>query len=300
MIKILVTGGLGYIGSYFINMLNDYQVTIVDNVMFGQNIKNIFHNKKINFQIGDVNDFSFMKKFYKENDIIIPLAAIVGAPLCDKKPIGAKNTNQISIKKMSEFLSTNQKIIMPVTNSGYGIGETNAFCTEESPLNPISLYGRTKVEAEKIIIQRENSISLRLATVFGVNKYRMRNELMVNNFTYNAVIKKKFELFEPNFRRNFIHIFDVCRAFLYCIENWNNMKSEIYNLGIDDANKTKKELCEILKNKIPDFNFIINNNQKDPDQRDYFVSNEKIRKKGFFNKISLDEGIEELISYYKN
>ena len=260
--------------------------------------KKMVDGKKI-FEHGNVNDIRFMKKFYLSHDIVIPLAAIVGAPLCDKMPEEAIQTNQNSIKEMTKILSKDQIVIMPVSNSGYGIGEKNAYCTEVSPLNPLSIYGKSKVEAEKYIMNRENSVSLRLATVFGVNKKRMRTDLMVNNFTYNALFNKKIELFEPNFRRNFIHISDVCDAFCYTIDNWNQMKNEIFNLGLDDANITKRELCDILKSKIKDFNYTVVKDKKDPDQRDYFVSNEKIKSKGFITKMSLSKGIDELIEYYR-
>lgn len=296
--KILVTGGLGYIGSYLLDYLTDFEVTVVDNLMFDQNHKK-FLKENIKFEIIDVNNIEKMKKFYISHDLIIPLAGIVGAPLCDKMPEVAINTNQYSIKSMCQVLSKNQLVVMPVSNSGYGIGEKDTFCNEQSPLKPISIYGKSKVEAEKYIMNRQNSVSLRLATVFGVNQKRMRNDLMVNNFTYKACIEKKIDLFEPNFRRNFIHISDVCKAFLYTIKNWEVMKSEIYNLGLDSANITKKDLCDILKKKINDFDYKIINNQKDPDQRDYFVSNEKIKKKGFTATLGLNEGIDELINYYK-
>ena len=203
--KILITGGLGYIGSFLLDYLSDFEITVVDNIMFSQNYEKIIRNR-FKFENVDVNDLEKMKKHYISNDIIIPLAAIVGAPLCDKMPEVALNTNQKSIQAMSKVLSKEQIVIMPVSNSGYGIGEKDSFCTEESPLNPISIYGKTKVNAEKYIMDRDNSVSLRLATVFGVNKKRMRNDLMVNNFTYTAFTKKKIDLFEPNFRKFYSRI----------------------------------------------------------------------------------------------
>ena len=302
MKNILVTGGLGYIGSLTSKILSEkgYKVTIVDNLMFKQNVEYIVSKfNKVNFVNGDVRDETLMKKLIKDNDIIIPLAGIVGAPLCDKMPKETMEINTGAVKYLSSVCSKDQLILMPVSNSGYGIGEKDKFCDENSPLKPVSLYGRSKVEAEKIIMERENSISFRLATVFGVSSFRMRSDLMVNNFIYLATKKEVFKLFEPNFRRNFVHLSDVSAAFDYAIDNFLQMKGNIFNLGLNDANLTKIMLCEKIKEYIKDFKYEIIEDQKDPDQRDYFVSNEKLKNFGFEASFGLDKGILELVNYYK-
>tara|TARA_B100000787_G_C16149021_1_gene275678 strand:+ start:208 stop:1128 length:921 start_codon:yes stop_codon:yes gene_type:complete len=302
MKNILVTGGLGYIGSLTSKILSEkgYKVTIVDNLMFKQNAEYILSKfNKVNFVNGDVRDETLMKKLIKDNDIIIPLAGIVGAPLCDKMPKETMEINTGAVKYLSSVCSKDQLILMPVSNSGYGIGEKDKFCDENSPLKPVSLYGRSKVEAEKIIMERENSISFRLATVFGVSSFRMRSDLMVNNFIYLATKKEVFKLFEPNFRRNFVHLSDVSAAFDYAIDNFLQMKGNIFNLGLNDANLTKIMLCEKIKEYIKDFKYEIIEDQKDPDQRDYFVSNEKLKNFGFEASFGLDKGILELVNYYK-
>ena len=225
---------------------------------------------------------------------IIPLAALVGAPLCDKFPKDTKEINELYIKQLSDFVDEAIKIIMPTTNSGYGVAKKEKICTEKSPLNPISLYGVTKVNAEKIIMKRKNSISLRLATVFGYSE-RMRLDLLVNTFAYKAIKEKKIEIFEGKFKRNFIYIDDVVNVFVYCIENFDNLKSNIYNFGIEGANLTKIELVEVIKKFVPDFKFIINEFSDDPDKRDYIVSNKKILETGFNFSWDLESAIEQLI-----
>lgn len=302
MKNILITGGLGYIGSQTSKNLSEkgYNITIVDNLMFEQDVNKITSEwKKIDFVKGDVRDETLMRQLINKNDIIIPLAGIVGAPLCDKMPRETLEINTNAVKYLSSICSKEQLILMPVSNSGYGVGEKNKFCDENSPLNPVSLYGRSKVEAEKIIMERENSISFRLATVFGVSHFRMRTDLMVNNFVYLATKKEVFKLFEPNFRRNFVHLLDVSDAFDYAIDNFTKMKNNIFNLGLNDANLTKIMLCEKIKEYIKDFKYEIVEDQKDPDQRDYYVSNEKIKKFGFEAKVQLDTGIKELVDYFE-
>ena len=301
MIKILITGGAGYIGSSLLENISNknYKITVIDNLMFGQNDNILKKISNFNFIKGDVRDESLMKPLIKSHDYIIPLAGIVGAPLCDKMPTEAQEINSDSIKFICENTSKDQALIMPVSNSGYGVGEKNKYCDENSPLNPVSLYGRTKVEAENYIMDRENSISFRLATIFGVSEFRMRTDLMVNNFVYLAFQKKKLKLYEPEFRRNFVHLLDVSSAFLYSIENFEKMKNNIYNLGLDDANMSKLGLCNKIKEYITEFDFEIVHGEKDPDQRDYFVSNEKLRDKGFEAKVQIDTGIKELIDYFQ-
>jgi nucleoside-diphosphate-sugar epimerase len=297
--KILITGGAGYIGSFitkkFSNIPEINSITCIDSLFFNQDFKNI--SNKIKNVKGDVRDKNKMKDLYKSHDIIIPLAALVGAPICKKYPNDTKEINFKVIEHMCKNLSSSQVVIMPVTNSGYGIGEKNKFCDENSPLKPISLYGRTKVMAEEAIMQRQNSVSFRLATVFGVSD-RMRIDLLVNNFTYIAYFEKILEIFEPHFRRNYIHISDIFNAFNFTINNFDKLKGEIYNLGLSDANLTKEQLCKEIKKIIPNFKYIISNKGTDEDKRDYFVSNDKIEQKGFKASFKLEDGIKELVNLY--
>ena len=298
--KILVTGGAGYIGSILVPELikKGYKVTVIYNFMYKQNsLLEWLYSDNIEIVRGDVRDKDLMKKLVKDMDIIIPLAALVGAPLCDRDNIGAISTNLDAIKILIELLSKNQMIIFPTTNSGYGIGEEGVYCTEETPLKPISLYGKLKVEAENILLERGNVITYRLATVFGLSP-KMRIDLLVNDFTYRAVTDKFIIIFEGHFKRNYIHIRDVARAFLFGIENFDNMKDEPYNVGLSNANLSKIELCEVIQKYIPDFIYLEAPIGEDPDKRNYIVSNDKIEKKGFKPIYSLDDGIKELIKGY--
>tara|TARA_B100001079_G_scaffold116771_1_gene100474 strand:+ start:59 stop:997 length:939 start_codon:yes stop_codon:yes gene_type:complete len=296
--KILITGGAGYIGSMLVTKLIEkgYRVTVIDTLQFSKNsLNHLFVHKNFNFIYGDVRNKNLIKKNIEKHNIIIPLAALVGAPLCEKYKKEAKEINFESIKYMLKIVNKKQKIIFPTTNSGYGIGQKEKYCDENSPLNPISFYGQTKAEAEKIILEFENSICFRLATVFG-HSYRMRTDLLVNNFVYNALKFKKLKLYEPHFRRNYIHIIDVVRAFIFAIKNFNKLKSNTYNLGLSSANLTKLMLAKKIKKQFKEVKISIIRNRKDPDQRDYFVSNKKIEKKGFKPIISLEEGIAELLN----
>ena len=298
MEKILITGGAGYIGSMLTTKLIEkgYRVTVIDSLQFSKNsLNHLFAHKNFKFIYGDVRNKNLIKKNIKKHNIIIPLAALVGAPLCEKYKKEAKEVNFGSIKYMLKIVSKKQKIIFPTTNSGYGIGQKEKYCDENSPLNPISFYGQTKAEAEKIILEFENSICFRLATIFGYS-YRMRTDLLVNNFVYNALKFKKLKLYEPHFRRNYIHIIDVVRAFIFAIKNFNKLKSNTYNLGLSSANLTKLMLAKKIKKQFKEVKISIIRNRKDPDQRDYFVSNKKIEKKGFKPIISLEEGIAELLN----
>ena len=300
MKKILITGGAGYIGSKLVNKLLDlnYKVTVVDILKFSsKSINHLFNNKNFKFIKGDVRNYKLISKLVKSNEFIIPLAALVGAPLCAKNKREAISTNLESIKLMMKIISRKNKIIYLTTNSGYGIGKINKYCDEESPLNPISLYGRTKVDAEKIIMRFNNSIGFRLATVFGYS-YRMRTDLLVNNFVFNAIKYKKLTIYEPHFRRNFIHINDVVDGIIYAIQNFNSLKSNVYNLGLSSANITKHMLAKKIKKQLKYLKIIIVKNRKDPDQRDYFVSNKKIERKGFKAKTSVENGIRELIDVF--
>lgn len=295
--KVLITGGAGYIGSILTPMLlnQGYDVTVVDNFMYKQNsLNHVCSYKNFSVHNKDVRVFDDMKKIFADADIIIPLAAYVGAPLCKKDPVGATTVNKDSIFLMLDKLSKDQRVIMPTTNSAYGSGDENNFCTEESPLNPISQYAIEKVEVEKRLMEFENFISFRLATVFGMSP-RMRIDLLVNDFTYRAVYDGFVVLFESHFKRNYIHVNDVCRAFLHAINNYEEMKGQIFNVGLSDTNISKFDLCKEISKKLPEFKYLEEPIGKDPDQRNYIVSNDKIEATGFETKTSLAMGIDELI-----
>ena len=295
-LKILITGGAGYLGSILTTQLvaSGHQVTVIDILEFNKtSLSHLFVKKNFKFIKGDVRNKNLMIKELKKNNIIIPLAALVGAPLCKKYPKKTLDINYNCIKFILSNLKSSQKIIYPNTNSGYGIGKKNKYCDEKSPLNPISLYGKTKVEAEKIILNHKNSVVFRLATVFGFS-YRMRTDLLVNFLVNMAVRNKKITIFEPYFRRNYIHVLDVANAFIFAIHNFNKMKGKIYNVGLSNANLTKIQLAKLIKKNIKGTKINLLKNRKDPDKRDYFVSNKKIEKLGFKPTISIDQGIIEL------
>lgn len=299
--NVFVTGGAGYLGSILVPELLKlgHSVTVLDTFMFGQNsLLECCANDKFSVVRGDSRDEELLKPLIKNADYIIPLAALVGAPLCSRDKIGTITTNRDAVASLVKLASKEQRIIMPVTNSGYGIGQKGVHCTEETPLNPISLYGRTKVEAEKVILDRGNSISFRLATVFGMAP-RMRIDLLVNDFTYRAVKDRFVVIFEGHFKRNYIHIRDVTRAFIHAIDNFDRMKNEPYNVGLSDANVSKLELCAKIKGQVQDFVYLEAPIGEDPDKRDYIVSNEKIEKTGFKPMYSLEMGIKELIKGYR-
>jgi len=300
MKKILITGGAGYIGSKLATELlkYNYKVTVIDILKISsRSLNHLFNNENFNFIKGDVRNKKLMKSLIQKNEFIVPLAALVGAPLCEKNKKEAISVNLKSIKYLMKMITKKNKIIYLTTNSGYGVGEKNKYCDEKSPLKPISLYGRTKVQAERIIMQSHNSIGFRLATVFGYS-YRMRTDLLVNNFVFKAVRDQKLLIYEPNFRRNYIHINDVVAGILYSIKNFNQLKANVYNLGLSSANLTKYNLAKKIKKKISSLKIKIVKNRKDPDQRDYYVSNKKIEKKGFKAKISIEKGIDELINVF--
>lgn len=297
--KVLITGGAGYIGSVLTPILLEkgYNVSVLDNLIYNQtSLINLCSQPNFEFINADVTDFDFMKKELSKYDIIIPLAAIVGAPACKSKPEIAKSVNLDAIKFIAENTDT-QKILFPNTNSGYGIGEKNKFCDETSALNPVSLYGKHKVEAEKILLSTKRAISFRLATVFGLSS-RMRLDLLVNDFTFRAIHDNFIILFEEHFKRNYIHIKDVASAFLFGIENFDKMKGDAFNVGLSSANLSKRELTQKIKNYIPNFYIHSAKIGQDPDKRDYIVSNEKIENLGWSAKYSLDDGIKEIISAY--
>jgi nucleoside-diphosphate-sugar epimerase len=298
--NILVTGGAGYLGSTMVPALLEegHKVTVIDNFMYGQSsLNNVCHHPNFKIVRGDIRIDSIMKPLMKEADIIIPLAAYVGAPICAKDPIGATTVNHDAIAMMIKNLSKDQQVLMPTTNSAYGTGDDNNFCTEESPLRPISQYAIEKVAIEKELMQHANTISFRLATVFGMSP-RMRIDLLVNDFVYRAVYDRFVVLFEPHFKRNYVHVRDVTRAFIHAINNFDKMKGQIFNVGLSEANVSKMELCVRIQKHIPEFTFPEAALGKDPDQRNYVVSNAKIEATGFKTANSLDSGIIDLIKGY--
>lgn len=299
--KILVTGGTGYLGSILVPTLlnNSYKVTVLDSLMFNQySLLECCTQTDFDFIKGDICDESLLSSLIPKFDIIIPLAAIVGAPACKINPSLTRLVNYDAQMMMIKLLSLAQKVFFPTTNSGYGIGEKDKFCTEESPLRPISEYGRTKVEVEKAFLDKGNAVTFRLATVFGISP-RMRIDLLVNDFTYRAYKDRCIVLFEEHFHRNFIHIRDVAKAFIFGIENYDRMKGQPFNVGLSSANLTKRQLCEKIKEYVPDFYIHSAPVGEDPDKRDYIVSNEKIESLGWRPDYTLDDGIKELLKGYR-
>ncbi|MDA2936729.1 NAD(P)-dependent oxidoreductase [Acidobacteria bacterium AH-259-A15] len=298
--RVFVTGGAGYIGSVLTRVLLEegYDVTVLDNFMYGQSsLLDCCGFENFCVVRGDCRDEKLVSELAKSADVVIPLAALVGAPLCEQDPIGAKSTNLEAIKILCKHLAASQQLLFPVTNSGYGIGEKGKVCTEETPLRPISLYGVTKVEAEKVVLQRENSIAFRLATVFGISP-RMRLDLLVNNFVWRAVTDRAVIIFEGHFKRNYIHVRDVARVFLHGIRNFESMKGRTYNVGLEGANLSKLELCREIQKVVPSFAFLEAPIGEDVDKRDYIVSNQRILQTRFEPEWSLLKGIEELAKGY--
>lgn len=267
--------------------------------MYGQvSLLDCCHSDNLEIINGDVRNHELVQSKLPNVDLIIPLACLVGAPLCDKKPLEAQSINYDAIKSLLSSRSSDQRIIFPTTNSGYGIGEKGKYCTEETPLNPVSFYGKLKVELEKDLLAENNIITLRLATVFGISP-RMRLDLLVNDFVYRAVNDRFIVLYQSHFMRNYIHVRDVADAFNHSIDHFDSMKGEAYNVGLSDANMNKYQLCEKIKEQLPNFHFVEAEIGEDPDKRDYLVSNEKIEKTGFKPKWSMEQGIEELIKGYQ-
>jgi len=299
--NILVTGGAGYIGSNLVPTFlgKGHSVTVIDNFMWGSNsLAACCCYDGFEVINADAREESVLQKAISKADVIIPLAALVGAPLCKKDPIAAASINRDAVLSLIKLSSKDQIFLYPNTNSGYGLGQGESFCTEESPLKPISLYGTSKCEAENAILARGNSITFRLATAFGVAP-RMRVDLLVNDFVYRAVTDRFVVLFESHFKRNYIHNRDVTSAFLHALENFDSMKNETYNLGLSDANLSKAELCEVIKKQVPGFVYFESQIGEDPDKRNYIVSNEKIEKTGWQPSWSLEAGIAELIKQYR-
>lgn len=298
--NILVTGGAGYLGSTMVPDLlaAGHKVTVLDNFLFKQaSLNHVCQHPNFNVVKGDIRVESVMVPLMRKADVIIPLAALVGAPLCSLDPVGATTVNHHAITMMIKNLSRQQIVLMPTTNSAYGTGDENNHCTEESPLRPISQYAIEKVAIEQELMGHPNAISFRLATVFGMSP-RMRIDLLVNDFTYRAVVDRCVVLFESHFKRNYVHVRDVSRVFQHALNNFDKLKGEIYNVGLSDANVSKKELCEHIQRQIPQFTFIEAAVGKDPDQRNYIVSNAKIEATGYKTEFSLDRGIGELIKGY--
>lgn len=299
--KILITGGAGYIGSILTPLLlkNNYSVTVLDNLSFNQkSLLECCYDDNFNFIKGDICNYDLIDNILPKFDLIIMLACIVGAPACDKNPLLTQIVNYDAHLNIINNLSSKQKVLFPNTNSGYGIGEKNNFCTEESKLNPISNYGKLKVKIEKILLENTNAITFRLATVFGMSP-RMRMDLLVNDFVYKAINDRSITLFEEHFRRNYIHVRDVARVFLFGIENFKKMKGQAFNVGLSSANLTKRQLAEKIKSYVPELYLFSSEIGKDPDKRDYIVSNDKIEKLGWNPDYDLDDGIQELIKGYK-
>ncbi len=299
--RILVTGGAGYIGAVLVPRLlsEGHQVTALDNFMYNQSsLLDVCHHDHLSIVRGDARDKGLMTKLIKNADAIFPLACLTGAPLCAKDPVGAQTILFDAIKMVLELRSKDQMVIFPTTNSGYGVGEKGKHCTETTPLKPISLYGKLKVDAENAILDAGHGITLRLATAFGVSP-RMRLDLLVNDFTYRAVYDKFVILFEAHFNRNYIHVRDISKAFIHALNNFDKMKNQPYNVGLSDANLTKLQLCQEIQKLVPDFYFVEATIGEDPDKRDYIVSNEKIEKTGFKPDITLQKGLQELVKGYQ-
>lgn len=297
---VLVTGGAGYLGSILVPTLlaRGCAVTAVDNFLYGQtSLLDCCAYENFTIVRGDVRDERLMLPLLKKADVIMPLACLVGAPLCAQKPIEARSINLDAILMLLKNASKAQRFISPTTNSGYGVGQAGVFCTEETPMNPISLYGVLKVELEQALLAA-GAVSLRLATVCGVSP-RMRLDLLVNDFTYRAVVDRFVVLFEAHFKRNYIHVRDVARAFCHALDHFDEMQGQPYNVGLSDANLSKMELCQEIQKQIPDFTVMEAPIGKDPDQRNYIVSNAKIEATGYRPQVSIQRAIAELIKGYQ-
>lgn len=297
----LVTGGAGYLGSVLCEHLLDAgcRITVLDNLAHRQH--SLFHlcaNPAFTFEYGDARDEGVVRRLLAAADVVIPLAAVVGAPACDRDPWLAKALNLDAVKMLNRLRSPNQLVVFPTTNSGYGMKPGAAYCTEDTPLEPISLYGRTKADAEAELLGSRNAISLRLATVFGMSP-RMRVDLLVNHFVYAAVKDRYLVIFEKHFRRNFVHIRDVADCMIYCVRHADAMAGRCYNVGLDSANLTKEQLALKVKEQVPDFDIEFAAIGQDPDKRDYIVSNQRLRDAGFEARRSLEEGIGELLKGYR-
>lgn len=302
MARVLVTGGLGYLGSIVCEHLlaAGHEVLALDNLMYGQGQQGLYHlcaNPRFDFMKGDVRDERTLHHGLQGRDAVIHLAAIVGAAACDRDPLLTRSVNLDAVKLLMRLRSPDQLVIYPNTNSGYGITTGAAHCTEDSPLKPISLYGRTKVDAERVVLSEPNSIALRLATVFGMSP-RMRLDLLVNHFVYAAYKERYLVIFEKDFKRNFVHVRDVADCMLHCLSHVEPMRGRAYNVGLDAANLSKAELALKVKEYVPNFYIHFAPIGHDPDKRNYIVSNQRLREAGFVARRSLDDGIRELLKGY--
>jgi nucleoside-diphosphate-sugar epimerase len=298
---VLVTGGAGYLGSVLVPHLlgEGYRVRVLDNFRHRQpSLLAHCLDDRLELTKADGRDERAVQEALRGVRWIIPLAAIVGAPACDADPTAAVSTNLDAIRLLTALRGREQRILFPVTNSGYGIGQKDVYCTEESPLRPISLYGRTKVEAEKVVLDAGASVTFRLATAFGAAP-RMRLDLLVNDFTYRAVTDRVVVLFEAHFKRNYIHVRDIARVFVHGMKNFEAMQGRPYNVGLSDANLSKYELCEVIKSVVPAFQFFKADIGEDPDKRDYIVSNERLESTGFRPQVGLKQGVHELVKAYR-
>ena len=299
--RVLVTGGAGYLGSVLCEHLLDagFHVSVVDSLIYQQS--SLFHlcaNPDFEFSLGDVRDEHLMQRLVSQSDVLIPLAALVGAPACDRDPLFARSVNLDAIRVLKRLRSPRQLVVYPTTNSGYGTKSGDVFCTEDTALEPISLYGQTKTQAEQELLESPNAITLRLATVFGASP-RLRLDLLVNYFVYAAATDGYIVIFEKDFKRNYIHIRDVADCFLHCIENSKQMTGKPYNVGLDAANLSKEELALKIKEYVSNFYVHFSEVGSDPDKRNYIVSNQRLREAGFEAKRSLDQGIRELLNCYR-
>lgn len=300
MADILITGGAGYIGSVLVPELlkRGHSVTVLDMLIYKQcSLLDCCSNKNFKIINGDARDEDTLKKAIYGKDYIFPLAALVGFPVCDRDKNAAVSTNLDAVKLLLKTRQDNQRIIFPCTNSGYGLGQGQKLCTEESPINPITLYGKTKMEAERAVLDAGNSLTFRFATLFGASP-RMRTDLLVNDFVYRAVFDRSIVVFEGDFKRNYLHVRDAAAAFIFAVDNFEKMEGKQYNCGLSDANLSKLELCAKIKEKIPSLVYLEAQTGTDPDKRNYIVSNERIESLGYKPKYSLDDGIEELIKTY--
>ena len=299
--KILVTGGAGYIGSILVPLLlqQGHSVTVIDNFMFGQiSLLDCCHHKDLSVIRGDVRNEVLLREQLCKADAILPLACLTGAPLCDRDTVGAQQINYDAVHFLAENKSKEQRLIFPCTNSGYGLGQEGIYCDETTPMLPISHYGRLKVELDRYLLDRGDCITFRFATVFGVSP-RMRLDLLVNDFTYRAVVDRTVVLFEAHFKRNYLHVRDAAQAFIHALQKYETMVGEPYNVGLSEANMSKQELCEAIKIQVPEFRYVISEIGKDPDQRNYIVSNAKIEAIGFKTQMELDAGIKELVKGFQ-
>ena len=299
--RVLVTGGAGYIGSLLVPAMlqRGWHVTVLDTFTAGDTyLAGACASPTFEPVRGDARDMRVVEPLVRGADVVIPLAALVGAPLCSRDEIGAVTLNRDAVVNLMKHVSRHQRVVYPTTNSGYGVGDGNAYCTEESPLRPVSLYGRTKVDAEQAVLAHGAGVTLRLATVFGMSP-RMRLDLLVNEFVWRAVNDRTIVIFEGHFRRNYVHVRDVVKAFLHSIDRHDQMRGQPYNVGLSEANLSKLQLCERIAKLVPGFVYLEASVGEDPDKRDYLVSNDKIEATGWYPDYGLDAGIRELIKGYR-